>query len=93
MKRVLTLSIFAAMFAILTSCCGCKGAKSKNPYFLTTQSWQLVEMNQEKIEATEDSYTITFNEKEHRVFGCGDCNRYFSTYTEKDVRKLEFQAM
>lgn len=93
MKKVLTLSLIAAVVAILTSCCGCKGAKSKNPHFLNSHSWQLVEMNKQKISATEDAYTITFDEKDHRIFGRGDCNRFFSTFEEQPVRKLEFSAM
>lgn len=93
MKKALTLSLIAALVAVLTSCCGCKGAKSKNPHFLNSHSWQVVEMDKQKISTEEDSFTLTFDDKEHRIFGRGDCNRFFSGYTEQPTRKLEFSAM
>lgn len=90
MKKLTFLPLVALLFFVVTSCCGCRGAKSKNPYSLTSSQWQLVEMQGKKIEAVDNTYTINFDEKENRSYGQGDCNSYFFGYSEESVRKLKF---
>ena len=91
MKNEKTISATLVILAmvVLSSCCGCKGSKSENPYKLNTHSWSAIEVDQTKITPEEDAYTITLDAETGKIFGRGDCNRYFGTYTETETRKLE----
>ncbi|MFI3321378.1 MAG: META domain-containing protein [Rikenellaceae bacterium] len=91
MRKLFILPLMAMLIFAITSCCGCRGAKSNNPYSLTSSQWQLVEMQGKKIEAVDNNYTINFDNKENRSYGQGDCNNYFFSYSEESVRKLKFE--
>lgn len=90
MRKLSIVALFATLSVILSSCCGCKAAKSSNPYTLTSNSWQLVELDQAKINAEGDSFTLTFDEAEGKIYGRGDCNSYFANYLKEPVHKLKF---
>lgn len=94
MKKGIVAAGAAAFLLMLGSCCGCGKGKSLN-HSLVSDTWKLVELNNgEKLTATnDDSYTITFDATEGRVFGRGDCNRYFGQYKEVETRRLEFSGM
>lgn len=91
MRKIILSVLALSLISVLSSCCGCKGAKSKNPHFLTSDKWSLVEMNG-KVVADEhrepESYTLTFDAKESKIYGVAGCNNFFSTYKENDTRKL-----
>ena len=92
MKKLLQATLLISLVSLMTSCCGCRGAKSKNPHFLTSDSWKLTEMAGKAVERNAEeprSYTITFDETDKRVSGMAGCNRFFATYEEIPVRKLK----
>lgn len=94
MKKSVIACGAAALLFLVGACCGCRSSKTP-AHTLTSDSWQLVELGGgEKLASSgDDSYTITFDAAESRVFGCGDCNRYFGGYKEVDNRGLEMSAM
>ncbi len=94
MKKSIIATGAAALLFFVGACCGCRSSKTP-AHTLTSDSWQLVELGGgEKLASTDDdSYTITFDAAENRLFGCGDCNRYFGTYKEVDTRVLEMSPM
>ena len=95
MQKLLSVFLVMAGMIFLSSCCGCRGAKSTNPHFLTGNSWKLVELYgvQEIAVDNNELFTITFEPAEHKVSGVAACNRYFGTYSEADVRKLTLGQM
>ncbi len=94
MKKSIIMTGAASLLLLVSSCCGCRGGKSIS-HTLTSDSWKLVELGGgEKLTASEDnSYTITFDGQEGRVFGRGDCNSYFGSYKEEPTRRLSFSHM
>ncbi|MDE7355744.1 MAG: META domain-containing protein [Rikenellaceae bacterium] len=95
MKKSIIMTGAASLLLLISSCCGCRGGKSVS-HTLTSDSWKLVELGGgEKLAASnDDSYTITFVDgDESRVFGCGDCNRYFGSYKEEATHRLTFSHM
>ena len=92
MKKLIRCSLIVSMVGLLTACCGCRGAKSKNPHFLTTDRWLMTEMHGKAVERTEEnaeSFTIIFDEKEQKVSGVAGCNNFFGPYEETPVRKIK----
>ncbi|MFI3314969.1 MAG: META domain-containing protein [Rikenellaceae bacterium] len=92
MKKMLVLSLATIVLITLSSCCGCRSSKSKNPYNLTSNGWKLTEMNGAKIISDSQSYTITFDEAESKIFGMAECNRYFADYELSEVRRVSFSG-
>ncbi len=92
MKRLIYCCLFASLFGMLTACCGCRGAKSKNPHFLTTDRWLMTEMHGKAVERTEEnasSFAIVFDENKKQVSGIAGCNNFFGPYEETPVRKIK----
>lgn len=87
---------FSALVIIMfvSSCCGCRSGKSLS-HTLVSDSWKLVELEGTAVNSDDpEAYTITFTTEDgNRLFGKGDCNRYFGSYTESGVRELSFSAM
>ena len=79
MKKSIIATGAAALLFFVGACCGCRSSKTP-AHTLTSDSWQLVELGGgEKLASTDDdSYTITFDAAENRLFGCGDCNLVIS---------------
>lgn len=87
MNRTILL-ILVITVGLLSSCCGCRSAKSNNPYNLFSNGWKLVEMNREKVASEGNAYSLTFTESDKSVKGVGDCNNFFSDFTLIGVNGL-----
>lgn len=90
MKRVFNIIAAISMVA-LVGCCGCRAAKSQNPYTLTDYKWKLYELNGGvKFADTEhEQYNIIFNQEDGQVQGQAACNSFFMPYATSEVRKLK----
>lgn len=94
MKKSIIVAGAASLLFWVGSCCGCRSSKTP-AHTLTSDSWRLVELGGgERLSSSDDdSYTITFDAAESRLFGRGDCNRYFGGYKEMGTRTLEMSHM
>lgn len=94
MKKSIIATGAAALLFFIGACCGCHSSKTP-AHTLTSDSWKLVELGggEKPASSGDDSYTITFDAGENRVFGCGDCNRYFGGYKEVGNRGIEMSQM
>ena len=79
MKRLMYFSMLCIVAAtVIVGCCRC-GSKSRTAATLDGNTWQLVKLMGQNVEADGDSFTLTFTD-EGRVNGKGSCNRVFGDY-------------
>ena len=79
MKRLMYISMLCIAAAmVIVGCCRC-GSKSRNAATLAGNTWQLVKLMGQDVEADGDSFTLTFTD-DGRVNGKGSCNRVFGDY-------------
>ena len=94
MKRSIIATGAASLLMLVGACCGCHSSKSQSRT-LSGNSWRLVELSdgQKLAGSEEDSYTVTFDAAEGRIFGRGGCNSYFGGYKELPSHRLELSPM
>lgn len=83
------MTIFVAMFAIVTGCCACR--KGKNNVALTGTQWHLVRMMGRDLALDADKFLFTFNNG--KFAGMGVCNRLMGQYTTSDTGAMEFEGL
>ncbi len=73
----------ACLALLVSSCCGCRVPNSQQKKMLGVNDWQLTELNGNRSFQGDypDSYTLSFDKKEGRIYGRGSCNRFFGNYT------------
>ncbi len=86
--------LFLGLFMLtIVSCCACRVSGSKQATMLLNTKWQVDEMYADELTHTmSDSYTLIFDTKKGSVFGRGDSNRYFASYTMENKNSIKFSA-
>lgn len=92
MKKLSIFIVCAITAVLMTGCCGCRLNSNKQVKQLLETRWKLTELGTTKTLAASDadSYTLSFEPKEGRIFGKADCNRYFGGYVIKDKNSVSF---
>ena len=87
MKKVLLLLAVVAGF-VTVSC----GSAEKDLKTLESKQWKLLTLVgvDDVIMPEEDSYTLSFTQKDGRFFGKANCNRYFGTYSSEGEYTMVF---
>ena len=77
-KSILLITI---LFSLITVSCGTNFEKDSNTFLVN--EWKLSTLSTvDNVNMPEvDSYTLSFDTVENRVFGKANCNRYFASYT------------
>lgn len=89
--KIVRIVTIAALALLLASCCACrKGSKNDKP--LAGTKWTLIEMAGKPVIAGE-GYHITFDDKENRFHGVGDCNRISGAYSLKPDGKIALSSV
>ena len=87
MKQILNFSMLCIVAALIAAgCCHCR-SKSRTAVPLTN-TWKLVKLMGQDIEAGGESFTLTFND-EGRLNGVGSGNRLFGDYKAASDGKLD----
>ena len=88
MKHFIFISALCIVAAVvLAGCCRCR-QKSRTSASLTGNTWQLVKLMGEDVDASDDSYTLMFTD-DGRIAGKGSCNRLTGGYTVTADGKIE----
>ncbi len=89
MKVIKVLTI-AALAVTLAACCSCR-TRTKGAGSLTTNGWQLMQIEGESFAATGEKYSLQFG-SDGRFSGMGDCNRIMGGYTSAPSGSLSFEG-
>ena len=83
--------ITALLIALLaTNCCPCRSYQKKTRRPLVGTTWQLVQLNGQRMQPEKGRFTVRFSAEEGRVSGIGACNQLSGNYKTDEKRTLEF---
>lgn len=85
--------LLACLALIVSSCCGCRVPNSQQKKMLGVNDWQLIEINgdREFQGDSPDSYTLSFDRKDGKIYGKGSCNRFFGNFTTSGKNGIAIQ--
>ena len=88
MKKFFTISVFAALVALLgVGCCACrKGANNKS---LTAQEWHLVRMMERDLQIAPEEFVFSFS-ADGKFAGVAVCNRLMGEYQITERGGMKF---
>ncbi|MCC8018978.1 MAG: META domain-containing protein [Rikenellaceae bacterium] len=88
--KVLKIFTIAALAVTLAACCSCR-TRTKGAGSLTTNGWQLMQIEGEPFAAAGEKYTLQFG-SDGKFSGMGDCNRIMGGYTSAPSGTLSFEG-
>ncbi len=94
MKKIVAILTLALIVALSSSCCRtCRATGSKDLNLLSSNAWQVVQLNAKTLKAQGDSYTISFDTESQQLRAMGGCNRIMGGYTMDEKGALSFDRL